>query len=504
MTCAQLTDVLTNACPCGNPAGDIAFITADSRRAAPGCLFVAVRGAQADGHVFLDDAYQRGARTFVTEKPYQRDDAFSLTVPDARAALAELASAYYNEPTRRMKLIGITGTNGKTTTAHIIEKILGADEKNVGMIGTITYRYPGFTRTAQRTTPDALELQELFDSMASSAVEWAVMEVSSHGLDQRRIDGCHFDAAIFTNLTPEHLDYHRDMESYFKAKLRLFNAVLPGSAKQAVAVINADDPAGQRIAVECPVPVVTYGLHDGDVRAVDAVCSLEGIRATLVKGLESFAINSRLVGIFNLYNILAAAAACSALGIGIAAIQKGISLADGVPGRMERIENERGILVFVDYAHTADALTQVLMTLRAAGAHTIFTVFGCGGNRDRAKRPDMGRAAASLSTSVIVTSDNPRNEAPESIIDEIEPGLLAEGFVRVDVPDECRTQGRYCVMSDRRQAIRQAIRLAGSGDVVLIAGKGHETTQQFAHVQSFFDDREEAREALKLCAHSNG
>ena len=225
MTCAQLTDVLKNASPCGNPAGDIAFITADSRRAAPGCLFVALRGAQADGHLFLDDAYQRGARVFVTEKPYHRDDAFSLTVPDARAALAALAAAYYNEPTRRLKLIGVTGTNGKTTTAHIIETILGAAEKNVGMLGTITYRYPGFSRPAQRTTPDALELQELFDSMGRSAVEWAVMEVSSHGLDQQRIDGCHFDAAIFTNLTPEHLDYHRDMESYFKAKQRLFNAV---------------------------------------------------------------------------------------------------------------------------------------------------------------------------------------------------------------------------------------------------------------------------------------
>ena len=237
---------------------------------------------------------------------------------------------------------------------------------------------------------------------------------------------------------------------------------------------------------------------------VDAVCSLEGIRATIVKGQESFAINSRLVGIFNLYNILAAAAACSALGIGACAIQKGISLADGVPGRMERIENECGILVFVDYAHTADALTQVLTTLRAAGARTIITVFGCGGDRDRSKRPDMGRAAARLSTSVIVTSDNPRSEEPESIIAEIEPGLRAQGFVKADAPDECRKQGRYCVLPDRRQAIRQAITLAESGDVVLIAGKGHETTQQFAHEQSHFDDREEAREALKLCANYNG
>lgn len=501
MTCAQLTDVLKNASLCGKPAGDIAFITADSRHAAPGCLFVALRGTQADGHLFLDDAYQRGARAFVTETPYHRDDAFSLTVPDSREALAVLGSAYYNEPTRRLKLIGITGTNGKTTTAHIIEKILGSAEKNVGIIGTITYRYPGFSRPAQRTTPDALELQELFDSMGRSGVEWAVMEVSSHGLDQSRVDGCHFDAAIFTNLTPEHLDYHLDMESYFKAKQRLFNAVLPRSVKHAVAVINTDDPAGQRIAAECSVDVLTYGLHAGDVHARDALCSLEGIRATIVHGQKSFEIHSRLVGVFNLYNILAAAAACSALGVGLETIQHGIKLARGVPGRMERIQNDRGIKVFVDYAHTADALVQVLTTLRDAGARTIITVFGCGGDRDRSKRPDMGRAAASLSTSVIVTSDNPRGEDPDSIIAEIEPGLQEEGFVRACAADAPCTRGLYYVVPERRQAIRQAICQAVCGDVVLIAGKGHETTQQFAQAQSHFDDREEVRQALKLCAN---
>ncbi len=505
MRCSQLTDVLKNATPCGNPVGDIAFITADSRRAEAGCLFVALRGAQNDGHSFLEDAYRRGARVFVTEKPYHRDDVFSLTVSDARAALATLAAAYYNEPTRRLKLIGITGTNGKTTTAHIIETILTAAEKNVGMIGTITYRYPGFTRSAQRTTPDALELQELFDSMDRNAVEWAVMEVSSHGLDQQRVDNCHFDAAIFTNLTPEHLDYHREMEIYFQTKQRLFNTLLPRSAKHTVAVINADDPAGQRIAADCSVPVLTYGLHAGDVCARDVECSLEGIRATIVKGQESFEINSRLVGVFNLYNILAAAAACNALGIGVEAIQNGISQFDGVPGRMERIENEGGILVFVDYAHTADALTQVLTTLRDAGADTIVTVFGCGGDRDRAKRPDMGRVAACLSTSVILTSDNPRGEEPETILAEIESGVLSHGFVKFTAEDECRArQGFYCITPDRRQAIRRAISLTRPGDVVLIAGKGHETTQQFAHIQSHFDDREEARQALKLCANYNG
>jgi UDP-N-acetylmuramoyl-L-alanyl-D-glutamate--2,6-diaminopimelate ligase len=400
-----------------------------------------------------------------------------------------------------LKLIGITGTNGKTTTAHIIETILVAAERNVGMLGTITYRYPGFSRPAQRTTPDALELQAFFDSMVRSHVEWAVMEVSSHGLDQQRIDGCHFDVAIFTNLTPEHLDYHRDMESYFKAKQRLFNAVLPLSVKHACAVINADDPAGRRIAADCPVDVITYGLHEGDVHARDAAFSLGGIRATIVNGRERFECNSRLVGTFNLYNILAAAAGCSALGIETDAIQKGIEKACGVPGRMERIENERGIVVFVDYAHTADALSQVLTTLRNAGARTIITVFGCGGDRDRGKRPHMGRAAASLSTTVIVTSDNPRGEDPESIIAEIEPGLQAQGFVRAGRAEECRAmQGFYCVVPDRRTAIRQAISCAVSGDVVLIAGKGHETTQQFADGYSHFDDREEARQAL-LCEH---
>lgn len=500
MTCAQLADLLTDARPCGNPAGDVAFITADSRRAGPGGLFVALRGAQADGHRFLDDAYRRGARAFVTEEPYQRDGAFSLRVPDARAALAVLAAAWYGEPTRRLGLIGITGTNGKTTTAHIIETILSAAGKNVGMIGTIEYRYPGYSRQAQRTTPDALELQELLDRMQSAGVDWTVMEVSSHGLDQQRVDGCHFDAAIFTNLTPEHLDYHNDMESYHASKQRLFSTLLPRSAKQALAVINVDDPAGRRIVDECPVGVLTYGLESGDVRARNATFSLAGIRAEIVSAQESFEITSRLVGVFNLYNIVAAAVACRSLGIGVEAVQAGIRQAVGVPGRMERVENDLGILVFVDYAHTADALAQVLATLRDAGAATIITVFGCGGDRDRSKRPEMGSAAGRLSTSVILTSDNPRSEDPESIIAGIEPGLLAQGFVRADAADALRSRQRlYCIVPDRRQAIRQAIAAAAPGDVVLIAGKGHETTQQFVREQFHFDDREEARAALTMC-----
>lgn len=495
MTSAQLTGLLTNASPCGSPAGDIAFITADSRRAGPGCLFVAVRGSRDDGHSFLDDAYRRGARTFVTEAPYRRAGAFSLTVPDTRSALAVLAGAWYAEPTTRLRLIGITGTNGKTTTAHIIETILASAGKRVGLIGTIEYRYPGYSRQAQRTTPDCLELQELFDDMVRSGVQWAVMEASSHGLDQRRVDGCHFDAAVFTNLTPEHLDYHRDMDCYAGAKQRLFSCLLPASAKQAIAVINADDCAGRRIAQSCPVPVRTYGLEGGDVRAREADCTLEGIRAVIdVNDRERFEVESRMIGRFNLYNILAAAAVCEALGISLAAIRRGIRLATGVAGRMERIENDRGIQVFVDYAHTADALGQVLTTLRQAGAGRIITVFGCGGDRDRGKRPEMGAAAARLSTQVVVTSDNPRSEDPASIIAQIEPGLAAQGFSRqARVAD-----GAYCVVPDRRQAIRQAIAAAAPGDVVLIAGKGHETGQQFALETHHFDDREEARAALLL------
>jgi UDP-N-acetylmuramoyl-L-alanyl-D-glutamate--2,6-diaminopimelate ligase len=503
MTYAQVTRLLAHARPCGNPAGDIAFITADSRQAAPGCLFVALRGSRADGHRFLDDAYRRGARAFVTEESYQRNDAFTLSVPDARAALAVLASAWYREPTRALKLIGITGTNGKTTTAHIIEAILEAAGKSTGMIGTIAYRYPGCSRPAQRTTPDALELQSLFECMQRNGVEWAVMEVSSHGLDQRRADGCHFDAAVFTNLTPEHLDYHRDMDSYFAAKQRLFTTLLPRSAKSAVALINADDPVGRCLAQSCTVPVITYGVRAGDVRAYDVVCSLAGIRATIVAEDERFEVSSPLLGMFNLYNILASASVCRALGIASAAVKAGIGRAGGVPGRMQRIDNESEKLVLVDYAHTADALMQVLATLRDAGAQTIITVFGCGGDRDRGKRPAMGSAAARLSTFVVLTSDNPRSEEPEAVIAEIEPGLLAEGFCRDENPASAR-QGHYCVIPDRRSAIRYAIAAAGPGDVVLIAGKGHETTQESAGVLSHFDDCEEARAALALHAQHNG
>jgi UDP-N-acetylmuramoyl-L-alanyl-D-glutamate--2,6-diaminopimelate ligase len=355
---------------------------------------------------------------------------------------------------------------------------------------------------AERTTPNQLNLQKLFRSMADAHISHAVMEVSSHGLDQKRVGGCHFDLGIFTNLSPEHLDYHENMERYYRAKARLFTEVLPASSKKNVAaIINRDDPSGLRLIDELPCRAVSFGLTEGDIHTHTVVHSLKGIQVSIITPDNTIAIRSSLIGGFNLYNILAAVAASWFLKIPSEYIQKGIEAVIGIPGRMEQIENTLGIKIFIDYAHTADALGNVLKALSESGAERIITIFGCGGDRDRTKRPAMGRIAATYSHGLILTSDNPRSEHPDTIIAEIRPGVEEKGFVYAEnVTELTAYPRRYCVISDRRTAIKSGIKAARQGDVVLIAGKGHETYQEAGSRRTLFDDRNEARQAARLCA----
>ncbi len=485
-------------------SADVSFssVAVHSDSCGPGSLFVALTGQRADGHAYLDAAYRAGARIFVTQKHYVKPDATTVVVPDTQAALSLLAAELYRHPTRELTLAGITGTNGKTTTAFIMESIISRAGGRTGLISTIAYRYAGNQHDAERTTPNQLDLQKMFRSMADAHTTHAVMEVSSHGIDQNRVGCCHFDVCIFTNLSPEHLDYHNDMEHYYKAKARLFTDVLPASCKKNVAaVINRDDPAGARLIDEQPCRAVSFGRAAGDIHADRVRHSLDGIRAAVVTPDSRFEILSPLIGGFNLYNILAAAAAAWFLGIPSESIKKGIEAVSGIPGRMERIDNGLGIKVFIDYAHTADALENVLRALNESGASRIMTIFGCGGDRDRTKRPAMGSVAAAYSHSLILTSDNPRSESPERIIAEIRPGVEEKGFSYAENAAELMViPRRYCVISDRRSAIRSGIKAARRGDVVLIAGKGHEAYQEIGPRRTRFDDRSEAREAIRMCA----
>ncbi|MCX8042804.1 MAG: UDP-N-acetylmuramoyl-L-alanyl-D-glutamate--2,6-diaminopimelate ligase [Desulfobacterota bacterium] len=486
----------------GDEQYDITQIVTHSAQAGPEALFVAIPGSTADGHAFLQDAYQAGTRAFVTQHPFCRPGVANLVVRDTRKALAHLAARLYGYPSARVGLIGITGTNGKTTTAFLTESILHAAGTPTGLISTVVYRFGTEQREADRTTPDPVRLQSLLREMADAGSRYIVMEVSSHGLHQHRVDGCAFDVAVFTNLTPEHLDYHGTMEEYFHCKERFFTEVLPASSKpHTTAIINCDDPYGAPLIERVKGRCITYGSTHGDVYATRAALSLDGIHADIITPRGTVSIRSPLVGRFNLYNILAACAIATACTIPLEAIRQGIAQLCGVPGRMERVENDAGIAVFVDYAHTGDALAQVLETLKQAGAERIITVFGCGGDRDRQKRPVMGAVAARYSTCVILTSDNPRREDPHAIISEIEPGVQQQGYTKINAEalSTDRT-GFYAIVPDRRSAITAAIRAARAGDVVLIAGKGHETYQEVHGMRTHFDDREVAREAFAQCS----
>ncbi|MBI5655406.1 MAG: UDP-N-acetylmuramoyl-L-alanyl-D-glutamate--2,6-diaminopimelate ligase [Geobacter sp.] len=458
-----------------------------------------------DGHRFIDAAIERGACAIVLEdRDHIRSQLPCIVVKDARQAMARMAARFYGEPTARVPLVGITGTNGKTTTTYLVEGILAAAGFPAAVLGTVSYRFGDLEIPAPHTTPESVDLQETLRALLDKGAASIVMEVSSHALEQRRVDGCSFDVGVFTNLTRDHLDYHGDMETYLGAKSRLFSELLAADPikPRRYAVINTDDPAGPRIADCSAAPVLTYGLGPAaQVTATDVRFTVDGIKAMLCTPAGNVAFHSRLLGRFNLYNILAAAAVGVALGFAPEIIRAGIEEHRTVPGRLERVENARGITVLVDYAHTGDALENVLQTLTELKTGRIITVFGCGGDRDRGKRPIMGAVAGRFSDLAVVTSDNPRTEEPLGIVAEIREGLVTLGAHEYRLADLQAGFGAagFVTVPDRREAIRLAIGLARPGDIVLLAGKGHEDYQIIGKTKHHFDDREEAAAALGAC-----
>jgi len=466
---------------------EVTGLAVDSRLVRPGYLFAALSGPRQDGHRFLDEAVAAGASALLGERGRMQKDpggagtAF-LETEHVRDVFGEVAAAYYGHPSKELDLIGITGTNGKTSVSYLLESIFRAAGKRTGVIGTVEYRWGGSRETAPCTTPEAHDLQRVLRRMADDGVEVVAMEVSSHALAQHRTLGCTFRAAVFTNLSRDHLDFHSDLEEYFLAKSRLFHDMGPE-----VAVINADDPWGERILGKVPGKGRSYGRKEGaDYRAVEVSGHAGGMRLLLQDGGDSLELHSALLGEHNAANIMAAAAAAAECGIDGASIRRGIEAVRFIPGRFERVSSEGEPVVLVDYAHTPDALEHALRAARPLSAARLIVVFGCGGDRDRGKRPLMGEAAARLADVTFLTSDNPRSEDPDIIIREIADGFLAAGGEK----------GALNVVTDRRRAIRQAVAAAGKGDVVLIAGKGHEDYQILPGGRVPFADAAEARRAL--------
>jgi UDP-N-acetylmuramoyl-L-alanyl-D-glutamate--2,6-diaminopimelate ligase len=468
-------------------ATPISAITYDSRRATGGSVFVALRGMKADGREFASQALSRGAVLVVAETPRPQAVAAPwLVVSDARLAIALLADRFCDHPSRRMKVIGVTGTNGKTTTAYLLASILDAAGVKAGLLGTVTYRLGLEEREASRTTPEAPDVQQLLNEMIRQGCKSAVMEVSSHALALKRVDGMRFTAGIFTNLTRDHLDFHADMETYFQAKRRLFE-MLPDDAP---GVINLDDPRGPSLLEVCRNPMTFAITRSADVTPGPLEFTLSGLTFELRTPRGTVRIDSKLVGRPNVSNILAAAATAVAIGLPLAAIAAGVRNLPGVPGRFEVVSApDDEVTVVVDYAHTDDALRNLMETARPLAPKGLITVFGCGGDRDKTKRPLMGMVAARLSDVVIITSDNPRSEDPQRIIEEIQRGIPAGG--QGGRAPDVRT------VVDRREAIEAAVERAESGDVVLIAGKGHEKYQQIGDRVLPFDDGAIARGALQ-------
>ncbi len=485
-------------------AGEVSTLCYAADKCENGSMFVAVRGLAHDGHDFIADAVNRGARYIVHEKDIQiPSGVIAIKVSNSRRALGVLAKNYFGNPSARLCLVGVTGTNGKTTTTYILESILAQAGFKCGVLGTVNYRYNNKTYPAPNTTPESYEMQKILRTMADEGVTHVIAEVSSHAIDLKRVDDCDFDLGVFTNLTHEHLDYHLTMENYFQAKKRFFAEVLPQSKKvhPQKMIINGDDKWGKIILKDVALPALTYGVEKNNaVRAVSYELFLSGIKANIDLAGQTISIQIPLVGKFNIYNILAAAAAAKALQITSAVIKAGIENLSYVPGRLERIDSSFGFTVLIDYAHKPDALKQVLQNLVEFKKKRIITVFGCGGNRDTGKRPLMGEAATFYSDLTIVTSDNPRLEDPLVIIAEIEKGIDGNKIKKADFDhlSEHRDTHYYAVIPDRRKAIETAIMEAQPEDIVLIAGKGHEDYQILGTKKISFDDRIVAAQALEL------
>ena len=458
---------------------EIAGVTHDSRRLKPGWVFVAIRGHKRDGADFAEDALMRGALAIVAERklPLPRT-APQFVVDDARRALATLASIFYGRPSRKLQVLGVTGTNGKTTTTYMLRAIVEAAGKGCGLMGTICYDTGRRTVEASITTPESVHVQEFLSEMVAKGLDYAAMEVSSHALCMRRVDFVQFAAAVFTNLTNEHMDYHGSPSAYLEAKEKLFRHLGPCNH----AILNSDDAASKKMAKASCAKQTWYGIkRSADVEATLHDYTLDGLHMGLAAGRRSVNVALPLIGTHNAYNALAAAATAHALGFDLDVIRRGLESIRCVPGRLETVACERDYKVVVDYAHTDHALTTVLTSLRKVVAKRILVVFGAGGDRDRSKRPRMGRAVAQGADLAWVTSDNPRSEDPLDIINDIVSGGRSR---------------RLRIQPDRQTAITEAIHAAQSGDLVLIAGKGHERTQRFKDTVIPFDDREAVRRAL--------
>lgn len=475
----------------GDQETEIKGIERDSRLVKPGDLFLCLPGHTVDGHDFAKQAAEIGAAALVVERVLDVDLP-QLVVKDSRFAMAVLADCWYGQPSRKLNVIGVTGTNGKTTTTYLIERVLADAGTRTGVIGTIEKRYGGRTYKMSGTTPEALDLHRDLAAMAEAGEEICVMEVSSHALEQGRVKGVRYRTAIFTNLTQDHLDYHQTMERYAAAKglffSRLGNEYADSPKERRYAVLNADDPFSKQFAGLTAAEVVTYGVDsEADVRASGIRITADGTRFKVDSFAGTADITLRMVGKFNVYNALAAIAAALIEGVPLESVRRSLEAVPGVPGRVESVSAGQKFAVIVDYAHTPDGLENVLRAVKEFADKRIICVFGCGGDRDRGKRPIMGEIASRYADYVIVTSDNPRSENPDTIMLDIEVGLQ-----KASVPTS-----RYVLIGDRRDAIKKAVEMASQGDVVLIAGKGHETYQIIGGVTHEFDDRQVAKDAIR-------
>ena len=481
----------------GNPDRDITGLNYDSRKIKKGDLFVAIKGNALNGHAFLSGAIEKGSKAVLIEEGNNfPPDVSVIRVLNSRRALSRLAVLFYNYPFKDMDVVGITGTNGKTTITYILESILTAAGKKTGVIGTVNSRFSDRIKPSSVTTPESLDLMCTAREMADEGVTNLVMEVSSHAIHQKRTVDLPFRIAIFTNLSRDHLDYHNTMDSYFEAKSELFRG-LPATVhgNKSFAVINMDDPRGEVLAGLTEAAVLTYGLKgDRDIKASDVKADMNGLRANLITPEGQIEINSPLIGEVNIYNILAAAGAALVSGIDLGKIAQGINNLGNVPGRLESVPNNAGLSIVVDYSHTPDALLKAQKNLRPFVKGRLITVFGCGGDRDRGKRYDMGLVAGENSDIVVITSDNPRTEDPEIILKDIEMGIMESGRPRSEWPEI--KNGTYLIEVDRSEAIKKAVSLADKNDTILIAGKGHEDYQIIGTAKRHFDDREEAQKAV--------
>ncbi|HLF17314.1 MAG TPA: UDP-N-acetylmuramoyl-L-alanyl-D-glutamate--2,6-diaminopimelate ligase [Candidatus Omnitrophota bacterium] len=468
--------------PLASRQWEISAICNDSRKIEKDALFIAQKGSKYDGADFIPKAIEKGIRVIAVSENkngYGSDkDVLFLEVGDTSQFLKELSRRFYGEPSKALHTVGVTGTNGKTTTVYLIESILHEAERSCGVIGTVNYRIGEKILPAQNTTPGLLDNQKLFSELLQEGIDYCLMEVSSHALDQGRVDLIDFKTAVFTNLTSDHLDYHKTRENYFAAKSLLFTKLSP----DATAVINVDDTYGKKLLSKTESKILTYGIrHQAQVMAEDVQLNVEGTQFKVKTPAGQFQICSPLVGYYNVYNILAAVAVAVSQGINLDKIKRGVEHLKNVPGRLERVECGQDFTIFIDYAHTQDALENVLTALRATSDARIILVFGCGGDRDNTKRPVMGAVASHLADVAIVTSDNPRSEDPQTIINQIVAGFEKDN---------------YTVVLNREEAIKKALSMAQKGDIVLIAGKGHETYQIFKDKTIQFDERQIIRQSI--------